>query len=393
MGKRQLLILGVMAIFFISCKQKPLSAEKLAMMGNSQSWQGQMQGLSLTLTELLPYVADSNEFNKPANHELILEKSKKLAQLTHSVQKNSLAGGQDPTVDFILNQFNDDIQRAVESLQSGHRSYAQHLLRNTTSYCIQCHTRTQVGPVFIGNTLDKTLAKLNPLERGEVLAATRQFEQALKEFKSLINSPRNEMPNVFTWDKAVRYALAIAVKFQNDPQEALEIVESILKNKHAPYYLKQSARVWKESIKEWMKEPRKSEQKPSALITKAQALIKKSDSRSESDRAGQIYYLRASSLLHQALDLSKEPAEKAEALYWIGICYETFKDMSFWSLDERYFEACIRINPHSTLAEKCYQKYEENIFMGYTGSSGTTLPPDIQQKLVELKVFSRKGLK
>jgi tetratricopeptide (TPR) repeat protein len=373
-----------------SCAQKTPNSNQIP--ANSESFQTQMQNLSLVLTELIPMIADSKKFNDPQNAKVIQDKAVRLSELSHSVQKVSKAAGSDPTVEFILDQFSDDTKRAVEALKVGHRGYAQHLLRNTTTYCIQCHTRTQVGPVFFGNSFETALSKLAPLEKGEVLAATRQFEAALKEFRSIIESPRDKQPNVFVWDKAVRYSLAIAIKFQNDPKEAMSIIDIILSSESAPFYLKQDAKIWKSSIQSWIKEPRIVTRKPGQLIEKAQSLINQSQKNFDFERAGQVQYLRASSMLHMALDIATTNSEKSEALYWIGICYENFKDIGFWSMDERYFEACIRVSPHSDIANKCYQKYEENVFLGYTGSQGTTLPPDIQQKLFDLKLLAKPGI-
>lgn len=375
----------------VACAPKPVENSN----GSNKSLplQGQMQALSHTLTDLIPLISDAAKFNDPKNQEKIMQRAQALTQLSHAVKADSKSVGQDPTVEFILNQFLEDTQRAVDALKSGHRAYAQHLLRNTTSYCVQCHTRTANGPAFIGNSLDKTLAQLSPLEKGEVLAATRQFEQALAEFQKIIDSPRQNQTNIFVWDKAVRYALTIAVRFMDNPTLAMQIVDSILKNEHTPYYLRQSATVWKVHIKEWIREPRIVTKKPGTLIAKAQSLIKKSQERNDFERTEQIYYLRAASLLHQALELSQDREEKSQALLLIGECYETFRDVAIWSLDERYYEACIRINPRSSTSEQCYQKYEENVFMGYSGSQGTTLPPEIQQKLAELKVMAKKEVK
>ena len=56
----------------------------------------------------------------------------------------------------------------------------------------------------------------------------------------------------------------------------------------------------------------------------------------------------------------------------------------FDQLSNLYFESCVRSSPHSELAEKCYQRFEQNVYFGYTGSSGTHLPEKVKDQLLAL---------
>jgi hypothetical protein len=103
------------------------------------------------------------------------------------------------------------------------------------------------------------------------------------------------------------------------------------------------------------------------------------------DRDADILYLRATSTLHNFLSKYSDSSNAGEALLLLGHCYEILQDLDLWSLHELYFQACIQKFPHSPVAQACYNRYEESIFAGYSGSGGMSLPPQIQLHLNKLK--------
>jgi hypothetical protein len=49
-----------------------------------------------------------------------------------------------------------------------------------------------------------------------------------------------------------------------------------------------------------------------------------------------------------------------------------------------YYESCIRSNPHSEIAQRCFSRYEQNVHFGWTGSGGFAIPDDVAALLKEL---------
>ena len=167
----------------------------------------------------------------------------------------------------------------------------------------------------------------------------------------------------------------------------MQLVELINKSDEAPYYLKQNAVLWKTSIQDWMKEKNQKNRSTKDILRKSETLVKQGTSYQEdsSDRGGEIYFLRALSDLHLILAGALEKPELGEALYLTGRSYEAVKDLSIWTLHENYYESCIRSVPHSDWSGKCYKRLEESILLGYTGSAGVSIPPDVQSRLEEYK--------
>jgi hypothetical protein len=112
--------------------------------------------------------------------------------------------------------------------------------------------------------------------------------------------------------------------------------------------------------------------------------------KSPSQGHDEVYYLRATSILHEFLRKYPESREMPEALYLIGESYTPLQELGLWNLQEKYFQACIKEAPHTELAEKCYKRFEESVIFGFTGSSGTHLPPGLKRQLKLLKSTAQK---
>ncbi|NDD04385.1 MAG: hypothetical protein EB078_05730, partial [Proteobacteria bacterium] len=145
---------------------------------------------------------------------------------------------------------------------------------------------------------------------------------------------------------------------------------------------------WKKDAQHWLEDgDAKKKMSPEELIQKAQKLIERASSLQTfpADENGDISYLRASNYLHAALDDNPGSKLRVEALYLLGVAYSALQDPTVWDLDRLYFESCIREAPQTDLAKKCYRRYSDKIYMGYTGSAGTFIPEDEVKRLEELR--------
>lgn len=107
------------------------------------------------------------------------------------------------------------------------------------------------------------------------------------------------------------------------------------------------------------------------------------------DHSSEVQYLRASGVAHDLLRQAKSPKVKAEGLLSVGTAYEVMSNPVLWPIHELYYEACVREVPHSKLAMSCYQRYEQSVYIGYTGSAGTNIPDEVQVLLAELKQLAK----
>lgn len=377
-------------LIYVGCqsKSKEQPAASLAMPTENMSWHESMSQLKSSLTDLLPGIVDPVEFNKPKQLEITKVKVSEMAKIARVVKHNSFTQQADPSLKFIAKAFQEQIVKIDESLHLNRLDYARYSLLNLSSYCIQCHTRTAIGPQFNSQKLDLAVANLNELDKGEYYLAIREYEKAYNSFKTFLKQS-TEKPTQFTLiDKALRYGLSVTVKSLRDPDKGLELVSIIEGASHTPFYLKQNAMGWKKALIEWKNEPKPRSTSVDAVLTRVRGLVRKGLAQHEvvADRIGDIYFLRALADLHLLIlgDVKKE--KLAESMYLIGLCYESLKDLSMWSLHEDYYESCINTLPKSSWSALCYKKLEESVYLGYTGSSGTHLPDEARELLERLKL-------
>ncbi len=355
--------------------------------GAKPDWSVKMQDLSQALNKLLPLMSDTKAFNDPANEVAIRDAASRLKKLSHQVRASEKPAA-DPAYDSIARMLDEDLARAVSALATGNRDYARLTIRESIGYCIQCHTQTASGPNFPKLELGYDPSSLSPLGRGDFYAATRQFDRALSAYQEGVRDSAYAKRDVFGWERAVKSALAIAVRFKQDPSEAQKIARAVQSNKSAPESLKIAAKSWSRSISEWSKQA--SAKKPEPPLSLAQKLIDQADARQDISDPQDVPYLRASALLHQWL--SENPAkagqsnlERAKALWLAGRSAEASRELNFWTLHERYYELCIDDAPKTETAKSCYKLLSDSVVTGYTGSSGTNLPADEERRLAKLK--------
>lgn len=374
-----------------ACTSSP-TAEKSASADSANSsaqtlTKPSMQGLKAGLDRLFPFLLDPKSFYANENEKNISDQILGLEAMAQGVSHAGSSQSSDLTVTFLSRGFQEDMKRSKEAFQMGHKEFARRSLIGMTAYCIECHTRTQNGPSFQNSQVESVLKKAGGLERGEYLMATRQFDAAFVEFDRVIKSTDAGASTVFVIDRAVKMALIIAVRFQGNIANAQMVVDDVLKSSQVPFYLKATAQVWKSSLEEWKKEPKT---KNADILKTSQTLVQKGYSKSQGrdDRAGDIELMRAQAILHPLLAQEKDKLKLGEILFLLGQTYEVVRDFAMWSLHEDYYEACVRKAPHSAWSMKCYKNLESSVVMGYTGSSGTAIPADVQEKLKELKILA-----
>lgn len=351
------------------------------------AWNSKMQELSSALNKLLPLVSDTKAFNNPLNEPAIKDATSRLKKLSHQVRSLQKPAA-DPAYESIARMLDEDLARAVSSLATGNRDYARLTIRDSIGYCIQCHTQTAGGPNFPKLELGFDPTSLSALGRGDFYAATRQFDRALDSYQKGVTDSDYAKRDIFGWERAARSALAIAVRYKQSPEESLRIAKAVEKNKSAPDSLKTAARSWTKSISEWSKQAKMKESE--AGLPLAEKLINQAEARQDISEPQDIAYLRASAILHQWLSQNPQTnkeapdANRAKALLLAGRAAEATRELNFWTLHERYYELCIDSQPKSETARACYQLLSDSVITGYTGSSGTNLPADVQQWLSRL---------
>ena len=351
------------------------------------AWRSKMSELSAAISDAIPYLyPDPAQDPKglEAKVRRIYEISQQLDVKFDHAQK---VGDFDPALPYLAGLLKQDIERAYKGLQDGNPEYAKAVIRSSTTYCIACHTRTKGGQEFpLLTAFQKPLKSASWITRIEFQAASRQFDTVLNEVMTRLGGTGEPGVSPLDLERASRIALSIAIRVKRDPVKARFLAQSILDSKASSFSMKEGAKVWLADISDWQKEKDRKFASDQEMVGAARILVEKA-------RAGQgpvgghseVKYLRASVLMHDMLKQYPKSPILPEALYIIGLAYDSLQDLGLWSLHEMYFMACIDKAPHTRLAEQCFKEYEESVTLGYSGSSGTHIPSAVKKHLETLK--------
>lgn len=348
-----------------------------------------MQQMFNSLLNLQPFLVSPEKFNNPKNAEIIRKDLNQLATFKHVFPKEMKS--EEPGVFAISRMFHETIEDARNRFKKGNYEYSRHRLRTATAFCFSCHSRVASEQSFQDLQKRVEASQLTAFEKADVFAATRQFDKALKSYTDILAGTPNNSLAIVEYTRSLRRALSITVRVKQNPKETLELLDSVAQRKDLPEFILRLTQQWRKDAQYWMDEKAASKKMtPEELVEKAQKLVERAHTLQAypADENGDISFLRASNYLHEALDESPQNKSRIEALYLLGVAYSALQDPTLWDLDRLYFESCIREAPHTDYAKKCYQRYSEKVYMGYTGSAGTFIPDDEQRRLEELRKLS-----
>lgn len=362
-----------------------------------EGWNQRMRQLASVIVNVLPLTTSSRDFNDPKNKDTLKTATDELVRLTSEIVKETEKPGtknnphlKDPLFAVLAKGFAEDSEAIQQILKTNDTSYAQHLLRTSTTYCMTCHARTDSENSFRFPVFPKALVKLSLIDQMKLYAATRHFDTAIQVFEAYLITSEAENLTPFELERLSKLAIVIAIRAENSPERALSITKQLKNAKNVTPSFKREILAWESGI-----EKLKSPVKPGNDLATAKSLIETASlAKQNSDsKESEIAYLRASSILHHLLSSNTKSSEMAEALYLLGTAYDNLEPLGFWSTSEIYFEACIRKAPHSALANKCFERFQDVIVLGYTGSSGTNIPKNVRSRIEMLKSLAEQKSK
>ena len=354
-------------------------------------WHNKMHGMANTLTQLMPLTVSQRVFDAPKNADAIKQEMGNLKKIAHSVDLTQHKPNHDPAMNLMAQRLVENVDEAVLQLEQGNRKYARQLIQGSTNHCISCHTRTDDGRSNMKLSSLANISSLSQVEQVDFLIALRDYDQALKVFEKMVNSPDAQIQHPYEIELAAKKALAIAIRVKRDPKQAGELVSRIIEAQWAPVYLRLNALVWKASINSWKEETALKKTNEQTQFLMAKELLRRgwnANANSPLGQAGLVFFLRASTILHELSGKSQKQPLYGEYLYYSGLAAEALRDTNLWTLQDAYYEACIRFSPRSTLAKKCYLRLETLQFSAYSAEDGTRLPHSVQRRLIELRDLS-----
>ena len=350
-----------------------------------------MQGMAGDVKTLLPYLYDSRAFNDPKNRDTINKALRDFSKSAHRIDPSSGKNfiGDSLLLEYSISSLQEELSRAAQSFEAGQLEYSRSVAKTSLSTCFRCHSLTREGasaPWDLDHIHNLTLA---PLEKADLLVAARKYEKALVFMESQLNSPEFYTSYGVDFEALLRRYLALLIRVEKDPQRALNALNKVLDRGDTPQYFLEQADGWRKSLELWRREKTVPVREPKALFAQVEKRFARAQALQsyDKDHAGDVEYLRATTLLHDGMKIVKTPADQARALYLLGKAYEILDELGAWNLHENYYEACVRRDPKSLVAKRCFNRLEASLYMGYSGSAGVNLPGDERARLEKLRAL------
>jgi hypothetical protein len=347
----------------------------------------EMNNAFRALNGLIPFIVDEKQFDLPTNEKLInghmqeLELAFKNAKHENLLKQDVFA----PSYAVI----NEHIAESKMAFVKGKKDYARWRLKELTSLCLDCHTRLpeshpssfQTGELRID---DKKFD--NKFNLGIAQLIVRRYPDAKQSFTEFIDEKMiagqpQELPRAF------KQLLLIDLKVLKKPADMEKVTAHYLSKKQLPQSLKTTLKKWNKQLKIWVKREQfisgiKDEKTFKRFLHEAVDPVFKNASYSDEM---DVDLLMISGILSRYLFENPQSTLAPELNYWLGRSEKYLKREQFFGAGDGFLKQCIRRYPTHPVAKKCLEEYEESVRFEFSGSSGTSIPVEIQEEINHLK--------
>lgn len=371
-----------------------LSCQSAKESSSNKGWAQDMQSFADGLQQIFPLTIQKNLYAAPENRsrvesvfDQLLESASRIKDSDHF--KEMAKNDSDPSLGLFAGSLEKDLLMARAAYLEGNRDYSRLLLRNAVGLCIQCHTRGQTGPEFVVKESVKNY-QLGRIEQAELYQALRRYDEALDLYKQILVDPVFAKRKSLDWEKALYAALRISMMAQQDIGRTMQIVESALSQENVPQFLQEDLREWRSDLLSWKNEkntPSLGDDKTAnALVTFAEKLISKRTTES-SPRGKYVSVLRGTGILHNVLRTKSQASavERAEIMWRLGHAYEDLSFTGIDSLHQFYFKTCVLTVPHTATALRCFNDFEESLWIEQLRGQGISIPASYLEYLEYLR--------
>ena len=360
-----------------------LGPAKAAEPDPAQGTRDTMREIFAAFATLVGKAGDGDGFEDPAERMEILGALRTLESRLAGLEGRE---GLTPAHRAVGRTLSDDVASAIDEVVTGRYAGARFLIGQMAESCFACHTQQPTDHAFdLGASLleSPAIAEAPLPQRALVAVAARQFERSLTLHEKLFRDPAFSAMEIALSGALERY-LKVSIRVRDDPARTIAGLDTFRSRSDLPRYLAGEIGVWIETLE------RDASVQGETGLASAREWIRRGRSRTAypGDQQGLVHFVLASRDLHR--HLQSEPSDRielAETFYWLGLC-EIHIGLSFWGSEaEDFFEKAIRTAPAADTAPEAYAALEALYITGFTGSSGTHLPLEIERRLESLRTM------
>jgi len=353
--------------------------------------QATMRWLFQELSFVFRIALNEDEFEARIYRDQILSALYSLAG--NADQMATHGGSVDPSADYFARSLARDANEAVMRFRQGQYEGTRFLIDQLMNNCFACHSRLpadgafQLGDRFLEETPVETLTAE---DRARLQVTMRQFDLALDTYEQYFSSRTVSAGEIAT-SAALENYLRICLRVEEDCKRAIRAFDQFRQRPDIPPYIDKRLHQWTKDLEQIGKMHEEAERDP---LASGRGLIRDAQYHNAypNDPRGTVRFIVATGYLHRYLQSSPTDTNRlAEAYYLLGVA-ESYISPSYWrSQTDVLLERSIRTSPQSVYGRMAFSFLEEYTISGYTGSSGVNIPPEVQQRLDELRSLVESG--
>lgn len=290
-----------------------------------------------------------------------------------------------PSMEVLLESMSD----IRTTHKKGNHSFVKYRLKKIVSTCISCHSQLpqKVYPPVEHNYK----LYLKKYVKSNYDKASMAF--FLRDYKKGLNHLKEELDETYAYPSKDIYRTKVAQEILktylmnlDSPKGAQKFLEDLVKGEDTPRNIKLLSKSWLLDLTNITKGRKHliSEKQLNSLISKHLNPIESEIKKSEvSMNAVPVFYMQG--LMTKFIIKNRKSSLVPKVLYWIGLIENQTNSLYLYSLGDLYLKRCMIDYKKSPWSKKCYKAYEESIYFGFTGSSGTNIPSDVLIELETLK--------
>lgn len=340
------------------------------------------------MVNLAPFMVSEQKYLDSKNFTTIDSNLKDLSKLVKEAAHDPQLQGSGYKISQKV--LENHIAETERVFRIGNKPYSRWMLNSTLSICMSCHTQIPTASRSMKNFEDfKSFT--SSFDQAEFLFATRAFDKAKETYEKLILGFPEGGINSDQLETSIQRMITYYARIQRSPSDAYLALQRYQKNDKLPPFLKEDLKSWSSAFKEWEGEAPMDLNRMSDTqildFAKKNLDPKKAGYVLTSDNPRAVHYLKVSGILYQYLQLHPNSSAAPDMLYWLAICDKGLSNNFFFSLGDIYLRECVIRYPSTAIAKDCYNEYEQETVLSYSGSSGTHMPDEVKRDLDRLKAL------
>lgn len=309
------------------------------------------------LIKLLPYMASEESFKSPGNEKVIKENINQLYKTFNAVKHEAIM--EKDLYSPVWNVTKDELQSIKDNFDYKNKSYALIKLRELSSQCIDCHTRSSSANAFNENWILEKSDFKNFYEQGVANLIVRQYGKAREAF---VNSIEENLKNgdIEEIEPSLRQVLLIDLRARKRPEALMNFLEGYLKNKKIQGTVRVYLNAWIDRLKYWnINHPVISEPRTEPELTAFGEKFLDFEKLENLKAGKEIDLLIIDGILSRYLIETPHTAKSAQLNYWLGKIGIMLEKEGFFKTGAPFLKQCITKYKGNVIAPKCFEEYEK----------------------------------